>query len=138
MNDNLVTLISKLSRYQKKYLNNHLKGGDLDSSGAIVLLKIKENSNITPKDLFEIGIVEKPSVTKILKKLEELKYIKKSYSTTDKRSYSISITDKGKIRCSSIETVIDELNKVYKKVYSESLYEGLEKILDEVFGKDLI
>ena len=135
MDKNIVILISKISRYQKKYLNNYLKNTDLESSQVIVLMKIKEYINLTPKEIFEMGIVEKSSVTKILKKLEELKYIEKVYSNNDKRSYNVGITKKGEEMCLSIEKVIGELNLIYEKITSSTFFEDLTKILDEVYDE---
>lgn len=135
MNKNLAFLISKLSRYQKKYLNLHLKDTDLEDSQAVILLKIKEHINITPKEIFEMRIVEKPSVTKILKKLEELEYIKKVYSENDGRSYSVAITDKGLNMCYFIEKIIVELNSRYEKLISDRFSEDLTKILNEIYNE---
>ncbi|MBC2852066.1 MarR family transcriptional regulator [Cetobacterium sp. 8H] len=135
MNENLVFLVAKLSRYQKKYLNLHLKDTDLEDSQAAILIKIKEHINITPKEIFEMRIVEKPSVTKILKKLEELEYIKKVYSENDGRSYSVAVTDKGFEMCCFIEEILVELNSRYKKLISDRFSEDLMKILNEIYGE---
>lgn len=135
MNKNTAFLISKLSRYQKKYLNNHLKDTDLEDSQAIVLIKIKEHVNLTPKEIFEMRIVEKSSVTKILKKLEELKYIEKIYSNNDGRSYTVGITEKGKEMCLLIEKITHNLNLLYEKIASSEFFNDLTKILDEVYDE---
>ncbi|MEG0235189.1 MAG: MarR family winged helix-turn-helix transcriptional regulator [Cetobacterium sp.] len=135
MDKNIAFLISKLSRYQKKYLNNYLKNTDLEDSQAIILIKIKEHVNLTPKEIFEMRIVEKPSVTKILKKLEELKYIEKVYSNNDGRSYSVVVTDKGNKMCLSIEKIIQSLNLLYEKIASQQFLDDLTKILDEIYDE---
>ncbi|MGL4801628.1 MarR family winged helix-turn-helix transcriptional regulator [Cetobacterium sp.] len=135
MDKNIAFLISKLSRYQKKYLNNYLKNTDLEDSQAIILIKIKEHVNLTPKEIFEMRIVEKPSVTKILKKLEELKYIEKVYSNNDGRSYSVVVTDKGNEMCLSIEKIIQSLNLLYEKIASQQFLDDLTKILDEIYDE---
>ncbi|WP_047384339.1 MULTISPECIES: MarR family winged helix-turn-helix transcriptional regulator [unclassified Cetobacterium] len=135
MKNNLAALISKLNRYQKKYLNHHLKDTDLEASQAIILLKIKENSEITPKEIFEMGIVEKPSVSKILKKLEDMNFIEKNSSNKDGRSYSVSLTEDGLKMCSFIDSIINELNIVYEKIASKFLSEDLMKILNEVYNE---
>ncbi|MEG0134443.1 MAG: MarR family transcriptional regulator [Cetobacterium sp.] len=135
MNENLAFLVSKLSRYQKKYLNTCLKNTDLEDSQAIVLLKIKEYKNLTPKELFEMRIVEKSSITKILKKLEELEYIKKVYSNNDGRSYSVVVTKKGFEMCSFIEKILLELNLLYEKLASNTFFDDLTKILNEVYDE---
>lgn len=135
MDNNIAILISKLSRYQKKYLNNHLKNTDLEDSQAIVLIKIKEHEKLTPKEIYEMRIVEKPSVTKILKKLEELEYIKKVYCTNDGRSYTVGITEKGKEMCLLIEKITHDLNLLYEKIASSEFFNDLTKILDEVYDE---
>lgn len=135
MDKNIAFLISKLSRYQKKYLNNYLKNTDLEDSQAIVLMKIKEHINLTPKEIFEMRIVEKSSVTKILKKLEELKYVKKAYSNNDGRSYSVVVTNKGNEMCLSIEKITDDLNLLYEKITSNEFFNDLTKILDEIYDE---
>ncbi len=135
MGKNIAFLISRLSRYQKKYLNNYLKNTDLEDSQAIVLLKIREHVNLTPKEIFEMSIVEKSSVTKILKKLEELEYIKKVTSNNDGRSYSVIITEKGNEMCLYIEKITQNLNSLYTKIASPNFLDDLVKILDEIYSE---
>ncbi|MHA4990472.1 MarR family winged helix-turn-helix transcriptional regulator [Cetobacterium somerae] len=135
MDKNIAFLISRLSRYQKKYLNNYLKNTDLEDSQAIVLLKIREHVNLTPKEIFEMSIVEKSSVTKILKKLEELEYIKKVTSNNDGRSYSVIITEKGNEMCLYIEKITQNLNSLYTKIASPNFLDDLVKILDEIYSE---
>lgn len=130
-------LISRINRLQKKHLNDSLKPFNLESSQGIILLKIKELKKITPTQLVDLGVIEKPAISKTLKKLEGLGYIFKSPSDTDARSFSVSLTDSGKQIGKHVEKFIDELDKHFQSILDKNNVKELTEILNFLENKEI-
>lgn len=80
--------------------------------------------SMTPMTLSKIMGVNKTVISRIIDKLSEGGYLTKHKDQTDKRSYSVSITDLG----------VEKLNKIYK-YYLEPMYKLRSKLGDEEFFK---
>ena len=123
-------LFSRISKLQKKYFNDNLKNFNLESSQGIILLKIKELKKITPTQLIDLGIIEKPAISKTLKKLEGLGYIIKSQSNKDARSFSVSLTKDGNKIASYIEEILDEMDTKFQAILNDNSIKEIGDILD--------
>ena len=78
--------------------------------------------SMTPMSLSKIMGVNKTIISRIIDKLSEGGYLTKNKDQSDKRSYSVSITDLG----------IEQLDKIYK-YYLEPIYKLRSKLGDEEF-----
>ena len=123
-------LFTRISKLQKKYFNDNLKNFNLESSQGIILLKIKELKKITPTQLIDLGIIEKPAISKTLKKLEGLGYIIKSQSNKDARSFSVSLTKDGNKIASYIEEILDEMDTKFQAILNDNSIKEIGDILD--------
>lgn len=129
-------LISRISKLQRIYLNKRLKQFNLDGTQGVILFNIKEKSKVTSKELVEMGIIEKASVSKTLTKLTNLGYIFKNPSSTDGRSFLITLTNKGEYIAKEVNNVAEELDSIFKEILSVSslneintLFSHLEEII---------
>ncbi|WP_297407029.1 MarR family winged helix-turn-helix transcriptional regulator [uncultured Cetobacterium sp.] len=129
-------LISRISKLQRIYLNKRLKPFNLDGTQGVILFNIKEKNKVTSKELVEMGIIEKASVSKTLTKLTNLGYIFKNPSSTDGRSFLITLTNKGEHIAKEVNNVAEELDSIFKEILSVSslneintLFSHLEKII---------
>ena len=122
-------LVSRISKLQRKILNEKLKIFNLEASQGIILFKIKELGETTPKQLIEMGIIEKPAISKTLTKLEKLGYITKMPSLIDARSFSVSLTKKGEKIEECVNEFIENLNNEFKLILNDNSLNQLENLL---------
>ena len=122
-------LISRISKLQRKILNEKLKDFNLEASQGIILFKIKELGESTPKELIEMGIIEKPAISKTLAKLEKLGYIEKIPSLKDARSFSVRLAKNGEMIESCVNDFIEDLNNKFKMILNNNSLKELETLL---------
>ncbi|MGL4510899.1 MarR family winged helix-turn-helix transcriptional regulator [Cetobacterium sp.] len=122
-------LISRISKLQRKILNEKLKDFNLEASQGIILFKIKELGESTPKELIEMGIIEKPAISKTLAKLEKLGYIEKIPSLKDARSFSVRLSKNGEMIESCVNDFIEDLNNKFKMILNNNSLKELETLL---------
>lgn len=122
-------LISRISKLQRKILNEKLKDFNLEASQGIILFKIKEFGESTPKELIEMGIIEKPAISKTLAKLEKLGYIEKIPSLKDARSFSVRLAKNGEMIESCVNDFIEDLNNKFKMILNNNSLKELETLL---------
>lgn len=122
-------LISRISKLQRKILNEKLKDFNLEASQGIILFKIKELGESTPKELIEMGIIEKPAISKTLAKLEKLGYIEKIPSLKDARSFSVRLSKNGEMIESCVNDFIEDLNNKFKMILNNNNLKELETLL---------
>ena len=122
-------LISRISKLQRKILNEKLKDFNLEASQGIILFKIKELGESTPKELIEMGIIEKPAISKTLAKLEKLGYIEKIPSLKDARSFSVRLSKNGEMIERCVNDFIEDLNNKFKMILNNNSLKELETLL---------
>lgn len=112
------------SQYGKVYrpllnqLNAELEQYGLSNSQWTIMKLLKNEGAMTPAEIANRQQVEKPSITKILQRLDELNYIEATPGK-DKREKWIRLTDSGETACIEI---IDQLKHLY-----ENLLEGVKE-----------
>ncbi|MFD1205261.1 MarR family winged helix-turn-helix transcriptional regulator [Sporosarcina contaminans] len=113
---------SFFSQYGKVYrpfihqLNVKLHSYGLFNSQWAILRLLFQEGQMTPAEIANRQQVEKPSVTKILQRLAEMKYVD-AMPGKDRREKLISLTDHGR-------TVVEEITVQLKPLY-EQLLEGV-------------
>ena len=93
---NLSRLISILHNQKNSYMNVQLKEIGLSHGQAIALKIIYEENNIKQEDLNKRLQIDKSAVTRILKTLEDKRFIIKKTAKENKRNHVLSLTSKGK------------------------------------------
>ncbi|MGX6591073.1 MarR family winged helix-turn-helix transcriptional regulator [Cetobacterium ceti] len=126
--ERIPVIIGKISKYQRRYIDEALSEIGLMGAQGIILAKIKIYGSMTPKEIAKIGIVEKSAVAKVLKKLYELGYVDKVSSELDGRSYKVKLTSKGEEVAQIVKDSVIELEKKYKTILSENTLKELEEL----------
>lgn len=88
--------ISVLHRQFNNYIMDHLKDHEINSSQYVFLTMLYKEDGITQEELSSRLYMCKSATTKALKKLEQMNYIKRLRSTTDKRAYNVYLTEKAR------------------------------------------
>lgn len=130
--------LSILMNHQIAYANEKLKSIDLTYAQANVLLQLKVAKSLSQDDLCKRLLLDKARVSRLVKQLEEKDYINKNVSTTDRRIFEISITEKGMMTIDDILAMLDECNEYILKGLSENevnqLIMTLDKLVENVRG----
>ncbi|KXZ39221.1 DNA-binding transcriptional regulator, MarR family [Alkalithermobacter thermoalcaliphilus JW-YL-7 = DSM 7308] len=86
----IIAMFCRLQMFSKKDL-------PIRSSEMGVLIYVyKQSENVTPLMISNYFQIAKPTVTAMINELVKNEYLVKYVSNSDKRSYIVSITDKGK------------------------------------------
>ena len=80
-------------------------------------------------------MLENPTVTGLIDRLEKSGYVKRSDHPNDRRVYLIHLTEKGKRVAIKALPIIKNLNEEIKKGYSKEEIEGFKKVLVGAFNK---
>ena len=116
--------------FQKNsYMNVQLKEFGLSHGQAITLKIIYEENNIKQEDLNKRLQIDKSAVTRILKTLEEKKFIIKKTAKENKRNHVLSLTSKGKELYPKIKDVIKETTEMMIKDIDQNELILLEELL---------
>ncbi len=91
----LFHLLYQKTRLMTKELNEHLQKHDLYSSQWTILYCLKNNGPMTQSDIWRYLLVEAPTITRTLVKLEESGWVMRTQGN-DKRERLVSLTEKAK------------------------------------------
>jgi len=118
--DRLIFLISKV--YQK--LINNLQKAFSDARlevtpiQAIVLFLLQKRDGASLTELSQGLMLENPTVTGLIDRLEKLSYVKRADHPNDRRVYLIHLTKKGDAVAKRALPIIKKLNEEIKEGYS--------------------
>lgn len=106
--------------------------------GVLIYIQ-KQSESVTPLMISQFFNIAKPSVSAMVKALTKNGYLTQSPSETDKRSYTINISDKGKMLVEttfveyfkSVELLKEKMGEAKFNQFIE-LVETANKILEEV------
>ena len=91
------------------------------------LIYIFKNGTMLPTDLAALTRISTPSMSQILRKMEEQGIVKRTPSTTDKRKVYVSLTESGN---ALVEQVKDHKNEYLKNLLETKLSEAERKLLE--------
>jgi DNA-binding MarR family transcriptional regulator len=137
MEDRLIFLISKV--YQKLILNlqKAFSDGGLEVTPIQVMLLFflqkKDGSSLT--QISQGLMLENPTVTGLIDRLEKSGYVKRSDHPKDRRVYLVHLTEKGNGIAKKAYPIVRKFNEQIKKGYSKKDVEGFKKVLIGAFEK---
>jgi DNA-binding MarR family transcriptional regulator len=135
--DRLIFLISKV--YQK--LTNNLqksfseKGLEVTPVQIGLLFFLQKNSGSSLTQISQGLMLENPTVTGLIDRLEKLSYVKRSDHPNDRRVYLIYLTEKGNKVVKKALPIVKKFNEQIKEGYSEKEIEDFKKVLIGAFNK---
>jgi len=135
--DRLIFLISKVYQklilnLQKAFSNAHLEVTPIQAM-VLFLLQKKDGASLT--ELSQGLMLENPTVTGLIDRLEKSGCVKRSDDPNDRRVYLIHLTKKGDAVAKRALPIIKKLNEQIKEGYSGKEVEAFKKVLIGVFEK---
>jgi len=135
--DRLIFLISKV--YQKLITNLQRAFSDacleVTPIQAMVLFLLQKKDGASLTELSQGLMLENPTVTGLIDRLEKLGYVKRSDHPNDRRVYLIHLTKKGDAVAKRALPIIKKLNEQIKEGYSGKEIEDFKKVLIGAFRK---
>ena len=113
----LSAFISILYRSYRVYLNREIENLEITAGQIPVLIELlrMKNENIFQDELSDRLCIDKGSVARSLKKIEDLGIIKREILKENRRKYDISLTKKGKRMAPKIKEIDNRWEKLICK-----------------------
>jgi len=135
--DRLIFLISKV--YQKLIINLQKafseSGLEVTPVQVGLLFFLQKNDGSSLTQISQGLMLENPTVTGLIDRLEKLGYVKRSDHPSDRRVYLVYLTEKGNVVANKALPIVKKLNEEIKKGYSREEIEGFKKVLIGAFNK---
>jgi DNA-binding MarR family transcriptional regulator len=135
--DRFIFLISKVCQkliinLQKSFSEN---GIEVTPIQGMLLFFLQKNNGSSLTQISQGLMLENPTVTGLIDRLEKLGYVKRSDHPSDRRVYLVHITEKGKKVANKALPIVKKLNEEIKKGYSKEEVENFKKILTGAFNR---
>ena len=135
--DRLIFLISKVC--QKLIINLQKafseSGVEVTPIQVILLFFLQKNGGSSLTQISQGLMLENPTVTGLIDRLEKLGYVKRSDHPSDRRVYLVYLTEKGKTVANKALPIVKKLNEQIKEGYSKKEIENFKKVLIGAFNK---
>ena len=137
LEDRFIFLISKVCQkliinLQKAFSENGVEVTPVQV-GLLFFLQKNDGSSLT--QISQGLMLENPTVTGLIDRLEKLGYVKRSDHPNDRRVYLVHITEKGNKVANKALPIIKKLNEQIKEGYSKSEIDDFKKVLIGAFNK---
>jgi len=137
MEDRFIFLISKVCQkliinLQKSFSES---GVEVTPIQGMLLFFLQKNDGLNLTQISQGLMLENPTVTGLIDRLEKLGYVKRSDHPNDRRVYLVHITEKGNKVANKALPIIKKLNEEIKKGYSKEEIENFKKVLIGAFNK---
>jgi len=135
--DRFIFLISKVCQkliinLQKAFSEN---GVEVTPIQVMLLFFLQKNDGSSLTQISQGLMLENPTVTGLIDRLEKLGYVKRSDHPSDRRVYLIYLTEKGKTVANKALPIVKRLNEQIIEGYSEKEIKGFKKVLVGSFNK---
>ena len=135
--DRFIFLISKVC--QKLIINLQKafseSGVEVTPIQVMLLFFLQKNDGSSLTHISQGLMLENPTVTGLIDRLEKSGYVKRSDHPNDRRVYLVHLTEKGKKVASKALPIVKKLNEEIKKGYSKEEIENFKKVLIGAFNK---
>jgi DNA-binding MarR family transcriptional regulator len=135
--DRLIFLISKVC--QKLIINLQESfsdsGVEVTPIQVMLLFFLQKNDGLSLTQISQGLMLENPTVTGLIDRLEKSGYVKRSDHPNDRRVYLVYLTEKGNLVANKALPIVKKLNEEIKKGYSREEIEGFKKVLIGAFNK---
>jgi DNA-binding MarR family transcriptional regulator len=135
--DRLIFLISKV--YQKLIVNLQKgfsqSGVEATPIQVMLLFFLQKNDGSSLTQISQGLMLENPTVTGLIDRLEKLGCVKRSDHPGDRRVYLVYLTEKGRMIAEKALPIVKKLNEEIKKGYSQKEIDAFKKVLMGAFDK---
>jgi DNA-binding MarR family transcriptional regulator len=135
--DRFIFLISKVCQKLIINLQNAFSEGGVEVTPIQVMLLffLQKHDGSSLTQISQGLVLENPTVTGLIDRLEKSGYVKRSDHPNDRRVYLIHLTEKGKKVANKALPIVKRLNEQVKEGYSEGEIENFKKVLVGAFNK---
>ncbi len=130
MNEEML-LINEISQKHENYIKNKLDEYDISYTQFKVIMSIQENANISQKDMSSIFNMNESSVTRLIAKIEDKKFIKTTKNPNNKRKKEMKLTKKGKDLLSEVQLYENKWNKNFQSNLKKDEIKELNRLLNK-------
>jgi DNA-binding MarR family transcriptional regulator len=137
MEDRFIFLISKVCQkliinLQKSFSES---GIEVTPIQGMLLFFLQKNDGSSLTQISQGLMLENPTVTGLIDRLEKSGYVKRSDHPNDRRVYLVHITEKGRKVANKALPIVKRLNEQIKEGYSKEEIENFKKVLVGAFNK---
>ena len=135
--DRLIFLISKVSQKLIINLQKAFSESDVEVTPIQVMLLffLQKNDGLSLTQISQGLMLENPTITGLIDRLEKSGYVKRSNHPDDRRVYLVYLTGKGNIVANKALPIVKKLNEKIKEGYSKEEIEAFKKVLMGAFNK---
>lgn len=126
-------LISAIHRKAIQIVKFKLKDYDIDVGQIFLLWYIHNHDGISQEQAAKNFHLDKATVSKNVKRLMRLGYLKKTVNPKDQREYQLSATKEAKVLFPQLEDILIDINKLMINNISKEEQVQLIDILEKVF-----
>jgi len=135
--DRFIFLISKVCQkliinLQKSFSES---GIEVTPIQVMLLFFLQKNDGSSLTQISQGLMLENPTVTGLIDRLEKLGYVKRSDHPNDRRVYLVYLTEKGNKVAKKALPIVKKLNEQIKEGYSKEEIEAFKKVLMGAFNK---
>ena len=135
--DRLIFLISKvyqklITKLQKSFSES---GVEVTPIQAMLLFFLQQNDGLSLTQISQGLMLENPTVTGLIDRLEKSGYVKRSDHPNDRRVYLVHLTEKGNKVAKKALPIVKKLNEQIKEGYSKEEIGSFTKVLFGAFNK---
>jgi DNA-binding MarR family transcriptional regulator len=135
--DRFIFLISKLcqkliTNLQKSFSES---GIEVTPIQVMLLFFLQKNNGLSLTQISQGLMLENPTVTGLIDRLEKSGYVRRSDHPSDRRVYLVHLTEKGNKVAKKALPIVKKLNERIKEGYSKSEIEDFKKVLVGAFNK---
>ena len=126
-------LISAIHRKAIQIIKYKLKDFDIDVGQIFLLWYIHNHDGISQEQVAQNFHLDKATVSKNVKRLMSLGYLKKKVNPKDQREYQLSATKKAKALVPQLECILKDINKLMISDLSQEEQAQFIGTLEKVF-----
>jgi DNA-binding MarR family transcriptional regulator len=135
--DRFIFLISKvcqklITNLQKSFSES---GIEVTPIQVMLLFFLQQNDGLSLTQISQGLMLENPTVTGLIDRLEKSGYVKRSDHPNDRRVYLVHLTEKGKKVAKKALPIVKKLNEQIKAGYSKGEIEDFKKVLVGAFNR---
>ena len=135
--DRFIFLISKVYQKLITTLQRSFSGSGIEVTPIQVMLLffLQQNNGSSLTQISQGLMLENPTVTGLIDRLEKSGYVKRSDHPNDRRVYLVHLTEKGNKVARKALPIVRKLNEQIKEGYSKEEIGNFTKVLFGAFNK---
>ncbi|ADN37437.1 transcriptional regulator, MarR family [Methanolacinia petrolearia DSM 11571] len=131
-------LFSIIYRSRNIYLNNSMNTTGLSQGQVFALITLSKENNITQDRIAELFYLDKGTVARAVRKLEDSGYICRTQDPDNRRAHRLSLTEKGEKILPYIKEIANKWDKDVCKGFSPEDLDKFNSLLRTICERSLL